>query len=84
MMSILPDGSTTLVKLTEIDGREEFMILFVDPKRAARAGYSWTTTGPLLADEARDALAKMGVPEAEFPRLFTAARQHFNSQPGPE
>jgi Fe2+ transport system protein FeoA len=72
-MSIMPPGSWALIKLNNQDDGERFVILQVDPKKAERPGYMWSSTEPLTEEEAKRKLLEMGVDESRHFGLFHAA-----------
>lgn len=78
-MSIAPAGSYALVKLDNQDDGERFMILLVDPNKADRPGYSWSSSEPMTEAEATHRLADMGVENWRHDGLFDAARKHWDA-----
>lgn len=82
-MRVRPPGSLAVLPSGEILGQRTYLLVFVDPDKAADPGYRGTElTPPLRADEMRKVLRGRGHAEADIDQLLLRASR--TAMPIPE
>ena len=56
---------------------EQFVILWVDPDQVERAGYTWTSEGPMLEPGVSDWLSQHGAGPERIQVFLQTARDQF-------
>jgi hypothetical protein len=81
-MSLFPPNWIAVAKAGDDDGVEQFIVLYVDPQQADRAGHIWSTLEPMTDEELREFLTERGWTDATIQTAVASARAQFDSSQG--